>query len=89
MELGSDTSRALNAYLASRQKDTRRYSRPGRLIRVPSRASSIYSTRSLRLLAFSRGRATRIEATHVTPHALPYSVAYRMLHEEGKELSQD
>lgn len=85
MELGSDTSRTLNSYLASRWKDTQAL--------FPSRKADRISEQGVRYMLHAVAEAagvqpwkvdgSRGDADDVTPHALRHSVAYRMLHEEA------
>ncbi|GAB3327892.1 hypothetical protein GCM10027355_32500 [Haloplanus salinarum] len=84
MELGSDTSRTLNSYLASRWKDTKAL--------FPSRKADRITEQGVRYMLHAVAEAadvqpwkvdgSRGDADDVTPHALRHSVAYRMLHEE-------
>jgi integrase/recombinase XerD len=85
MELGSDTSRTLNSYLASRWKDTEAL--------FPSRKADRITEQGVRYMLHAVAQAagvqpwkidgSRGDADDVTPHALRHSVAYRMLHEEA------
>ncbi|MCQ4334884.1 tyrosine-type recombinase/integrase [Natronomonas sp. F2-12] len=84
IELGSDTSRTLNSYLASRWKDTEAL--------FPSRKADRITEQGVRYMLHGVAEAadvqpwkvdgSRGDAGDVTPHALRHSVAYRMLHEE-------
>jgi integrase/recombinase XerD len=84
MELGGDTSRTLNSYLASRWKDTEAL--------FPSRKADRITEQGVRYMLHEVAEAAHVQpwkvdgsrgdAGDVTPHALRHSVAYRMLHEE-------
>lgn len=84
VELGSDTSRTLNSYLANRWKDTKAL--------FPSRKADRITEQGVRYMLHEVAEAadvrpwkvdgSRGDAGDVTPHALRHSVAYRMLHEQ-------
>lgn len=89
IEVASDTTRLLSAYLANRWKDSPAL--------FPSRSSDRITTQGVRNMLHKVAEAadvrpylldgSRGDAGDVTPHALRHSVAYRMMNaEEGHTL---
>lgn len=87
IDLDSDTTRAVNSFLASRWKDTDAL--------FPSRKADRIGEQGVRYVVADAAAAVGVEPYlvdgsrgdpgDVTPHALRHSVAYRMLHIEDDE----